>query len=115
MTIQNFDDTRPYNNEEIPFALRRVSDHFYFPIIIHYLFPDEDINALKNNFIQIKSAFEFQQKIMYKAINKIIDNSSEKLTTEGLEFLSNEKNYMFIANHRDILLDSAILQISLIT
>lgn len=114
MTTQNFDDTRPYNNDEIPFALRRVSDHFYFPIIIHYLFPDEDINALKNDFIQIKSAFEFQKKIMFKAINTIINNTAEKLTTEGLEHLTNEKNYMFIANHRDILLDSAILQILLI-
>jgi hypothetical protein len=114
MTIQNFDDTRPYNNEEIPDALRRVANHFYFPIIIHYIFPEEDINAYKENFLQIKSSFEFQKKVMYKAVKTLIGNSTTHLTSEGIEYLRNDKNYMFIANHRDILLDSAILEILLI-
>ena len=114
MTIQDFEDIRPFDNKEIPDALRRVADHFYFPIIIHYLFPEEDINVFKDNFLRIKSAFEFQEKVMYKVIEILIQNSTTCLTSEGIEKLSNDKNYMFIANHRDILLDSAILQILLI-
>ena len=114
MNIQNFDDTRPYNNEEIPDALRRISNHFYFPIIIHYLFPEKDINTFKDDFLRIKSAFEFQEKVMYKVIKTLVNNSTTCLTSEGIEKLSNDKNYMFIANHRDILLDSAILQTLLI-
>lgn len=114
MTTHNFDDTRPFENAEIPDALKRVSNHFYFPIIVHYLFPDEDINSYKKDFFKINSAYEFQKKIMYKAIKKILSISANKLTNDGIENLCSDKNYMFIANHRDILLDSAILQILLI-
>ena len=53
MTTHNFDDTRPFENAEIPDALKRVSNHFYFPIIVHYLFPDEDINSYKKDFFKI--------------------------------------------------------------
>ena len=45
-----------------------------------------------------------------KAIEKV---SISKLSSSGMEKLSKEKRYLFISNHRDIVLDSAFLNIVL--
>ena len=50
---------------------------------------------------------------MSEAIWKIVNSTSTGLTWSGLENLDRDKAYLYIANHRDILLDSAILQIIL--
>ncbi len=41
---------------------------------------------------------------------KLTSTTINKLTVSGLDNLDNSKNYLFISNHRDIVLDSALLQ-----
>ncbi len=108
-----FDDTRPYFDSEIPAAIERVSESSYFPMIVKYLFPDADLQSFISEFRNIKTISEFQYKIMYKTIRAILSTTSSGLTSSGFEKICNERKSMFIANHRDILLDSAILQILL--
>ena len=113
MDITIFDDTRPYYDHEIPAAIERISANKYFPLMLNYLFPDTDITSFIAAFKNIKTVNEFQIQIMYNAIWSIVNKSSSGLTHSGFDKLSNEKKAMFIGNHRDILLDSAILQILL--
>ena len=47
---------------------------------------------------------------MLMAIKKILSDTSTTLTHTGIDKLNKEKRYLFISNHRDIMLDSAILQ-----
>tara|TARA_B110000967_G_C18814653_1_gene525492 strand:- start:402 stop:1373 length:972 start_codon:yes stop_codon:yes gene_type:complete len=51
---------------------------------------------------------------MHKAIRTVVEKTSKGLSISGIERLSPNKVYLFIANHRDILLDSALLQIALV-
>ena len=47
---------------------------------------------------------------MYKRqVTYVIDNTIDDFHIEGLNNLSNNKSYLFISNHRDITLDSALL------
>jgi hypothetical protein len=106
-----YDDYRPYTNSEAPAAVLRIAENVYFPEIVKFIAPETDINVFVEEFKKIKTIDEFQGRFMYKAFEKVIEISIKKLTYSGLEYLTKDKSYMFISNHRDIVLDSAILQV----
>jgi len=59
----------------------------------------------------LKSVEDFQDKVMFFAIKKIILDTSSSLSYAGLDQFKNDKKHLFISNHRDILLDSGIIQV----
>ena len=107
---QNFDEIRPYSDAEIPAAAQRVADSPYLPSIVDYLFPGQPVEKVQQIFRSFRTVNDFQTTIMYPAIHSILDKTSDGLTTSGFDTLKDGKNRMFISNHRDILLDAAILQ-----
>jgi hypothetical protein len=111
MTQEIYNDYRPYTDSEVPAAVQRVAENVYFPEIVKFIAPETDINVFVKTFKKIKTIDEFQGKFMSKTVGKIIKMTIKKLTCDGLEYLTKEKSYMFISNHRDIVLDSAILQV----
>ena len=111
--MEQFENTRPYRDNEIPDAVARVADHPFFDNIVHYLFPLQDSAKIRQKFLKVKTIKEFQQHYMLHAINSILAQTSSVLESDGFEQLNKKKNYMFIANHRDILLDAALLQVLL--
>lgn len=110
---QNFDEIRPYSDAEIPAAAKRVADSPYLPSIVDYLFPGHSVEKVQQIFQNFRTINDFQTTIMYPAIHSILDKTSDGLTASGFDTLKDGKNRMFISNHRDILLDAAILQILL--
>ena len=107
---QNYDEIRPYNDAEIPAAAQRVADSPYLPAIVNYLFPGKKVEEIQQLFRNFRSVYDFQITIMYPAIRSIIEKTSNGLTNSGFETLKDGRKRMFISNHRDILLDAAILQ-----
>lgn len=107
---QNFDEIRPYNDAEIPAAAQRIADSPYLPAIVSYLFPEKKVEEIQQLFRSFRSIYEFQTTIMYPAIQSIVKKTSNGLSSSGFESLKDGKKRMFISNHRDILLDAAILQ-----
>ncbi len=111
--LNEFDDIRPYYDEEIHEAMHRIVLSPFFETIVNFLFKDVPVEHIKDKFLSFKSVHSFQVNVMYSAIQKIIRSSSTGLFYSGIENLSVDKRYLFLSNHRDILLDSAILQILL--
>jgi hypothetical protein len=110
MTQELYDDYRPYIDIEVPAAIQRITENVYFPEIVKFIAPEMDANTFAREFKKLKTVEDFQSKFMYAALKKIIETTLNELTFSGIEYLSNDKSYMFIANHRDIVLDSALLQ-----
>ena len=110
---QNFDEIRPYNDTEIPAAAQRVANSSYLPAIVEYLFPGQKAEEFQQIFKNLHTIADFQSAIMYPAIRSIVKKTSDGLTASGFDTLHDGRNRMFISNHRDILLDAAILQILL--
>jgi hypothetical protein len=108
-----FDDLRPYFDNEIGDAMKRIVSNPYFDYIVNFLYPDVPVEAVKNRFLSFNSVRSFQVNVMDYAIQNIVKNYSSGLYYSGFENLSDTKKYLFLSNHRDILLDSAILQIIL--
>ncbi len=112
-TVMNFEDIRPYNDDEVKEALQRIAEDSRFHRVMGFLFPELSEDSIKARIRNAKSTYDFQRDFMHKAIRRILENSSDGLTYEGFEFIDPDEPYLYIANHRDIFLDSGILEILL--
>lgn len=110
MTEDKYKDIRPYDDHESVIALARIADHPVLSKISAFLFPGKDPAELRNLVSSVRTVFEFQSRVMLMAIKKILDDTSSQLSFTGLDLLDKSKRYLFISNHRDIMLDSAIMQ-----
>ncbi len=109
----NFESLRPYYDSEAPEVMARMSQYEEYHKIMAYLWPEMNKESVIKKALNTSSPYEFQTNYMSEAIWKIIKSTSTGLTWSGLENIDRNKSYLYIANHRDILLDSAILQIIL--
>ena len=109
-----FEDTRPYTDAEVPAAIQRIVNNPSFSFIVNYLFPDIDNKDFREKCLNIKTVSEFQHIVMDPAIWSIVAKTSDGLTSSGFEQLKDNRKRMFVSNHRDILLDAALLQILLL-
>ncbi|MDR3251227.1 MAG: acyltransferase [Tannerella sp.] len=90
--------------------MQRIADDKFFPVLSGYIFPDRDVEEMRLMVRNITTTEEFQQKVMYTVNRQFILRSMTEFSFSGLECLDPRKNYLFISNHRDIMLDSSLLQ-----
>lgn len=103
-----FDDIRPYREEEIPAAVRRMADSDVIPAIADYLgMPAE---ALRNRIRKVKTLREFQLDVLFGMMETLLKKTTTGFSWSGLESISGDKSYLFVSNHRDIVLDATLLQ-----
>lgn len=105
-----FDNIRPYTDEEIPAAMNRIVHSASLPLIASFVFPDETIDTVKSRISSYKTIKEFQTETMKLVNQRIIEKSIDTFTCSGLEYLDKNKSYLYVSNHRDIMLDSSLLQ-----
>ncbi len=107
----NFDDIRPFNDSEVNHYLKLLIEDEEFQHILQFVFKDQTkIEQVKSALSQIQSVKELQYGIIYQLVNELIlKKSTDGLTSSGLENLDKHASYLFISNHRDIILDSAIM------
>lgn len=111
----NFDDIRPYRNDEFPAVLTRLlEDPVFDRVLMKSLQKGEaEIEQMKNAMRQVKSIEDFQGQFVVPVINQILTASSRGLTVEGLDELDKSQRYLYISNHRDIILDSALMNVKM--
>lgn len=110
METSKFEDIRPYFDEEIPSAMARIADSDLFPLISAYVFPDRNMEDVRAQIRNIKTINQFQHEVMSVVNEQVIKRSMTKFSYNGLERLDPNKRYLFVSNHRDIMLDSSLLQ-----
>lgn len=109
----DFDDIKPYNDEEIQAAMARIAQDDNFPKIVKVLFPDQDYESFRKSFLEINSIYAFQTKVMLPFCKWVEKNTLSKISSSGFDKLSKDKGYLFTSNHRDIVLDACMLQMLL--
>lgn len=114
-TMNEFDDIRPYFDSEIPDAMHRIASDPMFPTLASYVFPDRDIEEVRGMVASISGTGDFQRKVMHQANLRIIEDSITGFTYEGIERIDPDKRYLYVSNHRDIMLDASLLQSILLT
>jgi 1-acyl-sn-glycerol-3-phosphate acyltransferase len=111
--MQKFDAIRPFYDSEINEALHAVANHPMMKTMMNFTFPDVEDDVWKEQLKKTHSIRDFQCNFIYNTIQKVLEKSSEGLTTSGFEKLEPNTSYLFISNHRDILLDTTLLNVCL--
>ncbi|PIF61076.1 1-acyl-sn-glycerol-3-phosphate acyltransferase [Flavobacterium sp. 11] len=111
--MQKFDAIRPFYDSEINEALQDVIHHPMMKALMNFTFPDVADEVWKEQLKKTHSIRDFQCNFIYQSVQKILEKSSEGLTTSGFENLEPNTSYLFISNHRDILLDTTLLNSAL--
>lgn len=105
-----FDDIRPYYEEEIPEAMKRIAACELFSLLSLFVYPNEPIEDIRKMVGSFKTTREFQHETMKKVNEQVIRRSITHFSCTGIERLDPKKSYLFVSNHRDIMLDSSLLQ-----
>ena len=111
--MTKFDDIRPYYDSEVNEALRSILGNPMLKAIMNFTFPDMEEEVWQEQLKKTHSIRDFQVNLIYESIQKVLQKSSDGLTTSGFEKLEPNTSYLFISNHRDIILDTSLLNVSL--
>lgn len=105
-----FENIRPYRKKkEIKAAIQRVVDDNTFYGFAKQMFGGKTLDKKLKQLKKVKTTEDFQDKIIKPLIKKLIKKTSEGFTITGLDNLEKGTSYLFISNHRDIVMDSALL------
>ncbi len=113
INMSKFDSIRPYYDSEVNEVLKSSLHHPMMKAMMDFTFPDVDENVWKEQLSKTHSIRDFQINFVYQSIQRVLERSSEGLTTSGFEKLEPNTSYLFISNHRDIILDTSLLNVSL--
>ena len=105
----NFEDIRPYHDEEVQQKVKNLVDEPQFQQVIEHVYNEVNYLEFKEKMLQVQTVKQFQQFIVVPLLNKLLKKSTNGLSFEGIENLEKGKAYLFVSTHRDIVLDSALM------
>lgn len=111
--MQKFDAIRPFYDAEINENLKKVINHPMMKALMDFTFPDGPDEEWKAQLLRTHSIRDFQCNFIYQSVQQVLKRSSDGLTTSGFDKLEKNTSYLFISNHRDIILDTSLLNASL--
>ncbi|MCL1821197.1 MAG: 1-acyl-sn-glycerol-3-phosphate acyltransferase [Prolixibacteraceae bacterium] len=110
MALKEFDDIRPYNDEEFEQKLKELLQDPEVDRVLSYIFKDLKVaQEEKKKLGQIETRKELQSTFIKSVLDIIISKTTQGLECSGLENLDKTSAYLFVSNHRDIILDAAFL------
>jgi hypothetical protein len=110
----NFDEIRPYRDHEVKSVMGRLMQNPIFLQLLKYIYPAVQPQNYQLLLGDVATVDDFQRKISHPAMRLIVDKTTTSLTFSGIDNLDPKKAYTFVSNHRDIILDSALLSVILI-
>lgn len=113
---KEFEDIRPYNNDEVKQAMNALLADRQFDRVLQGFLPWMPKwvrhGLFRLSFIGVHTILDFQLRFMRPVVNYVLRKCSK-----GAEFdcknIDPNGRYTFMSNHRDIVLDSAILDVLL--
>ncbi|MDE6581124.1 MAG: 1-acyl-sn-glycerol-3-phosphate acyltransferase [Duncaniella sp.] len=107
----DFSDIAPYDNELFKEKLAALFDEPGFRHAVSSVLPEVDFDTFLKQLEDIPDKDSFQRIVMGPILERIATNTTDGITYSGLENIDPDKRYTYITNHRDIILDSAFLNL----
>lgn len=118
--MTRFDDIRPYKDNEVrPAVDRLLKDPEFLMAVCQLKFSKAPRWALKTMIPIVRqylsrqtaaiSSIQDFQMLVKKYVKWVISDTIDALTVSGLEHLQVGKAYLFVSNHRDIVMDPALV------
>src|SRR5690606_19684959 len=77
--------------------------------LLQFTFPELSMEEIERKVLACHSIRDFQASVIYFSVQKVLEKSSEGLSYSGFEKLKSGDAYLYISNHRDIILDTSLL------
>ena len=111
--LKQFDQIRPFEPEELPEVYERLLGDRQFQSIVSYLYPQVPIEAIGQKMRACKTCLDFQKAFCYDFLKDLMAKVSKGMDMDATQIDVNRR-YTFVSNHRDIVLDSALLDVLLV-
>ncbi len=108
-----FDSIRHYHDFEVNAVFKSIANHPMMKALMGFTFPDTPESEWMERLKDVHTIQDFQEQFIYYSVRKVLEKSSEGLTTSGFDKLDKDTPYLFISNHRDIILDTSLLNVAL--
>ncbi len=108
MTLSDFDAIRPFEPEELPAAYDRLVANPQFRAVVGMLYPQVPFEALEKKMRACNTSMEFQLAFCYDFLEMLMAKASLGMDI-NVDAIDVSKRFTFVSNHRDIVLDSALL------
>lgn len=105
---EQFDPIRPFEPDELPDVFDRLLQNEQFCSVLAYLYPNVPKEALAAKMHACKDNLDFQKTFCYGFLVQLLARLSKGCDID-IASLDTDSRYTFISNHRDIVLDSALL------
>ncbi len=105
---KQFDPIRPFEPEELPSVYDRLLQNEQFRNVLALLYPQTPIEAIEAKMRACKTNLDFQKAFCYNFLEQLLAKLSKGCDID-IAGLDTNSRYTFISNHRDIVLDSALL------
>lgn len=108
-----FDEIRPYHDEELPQIYEELIADAAFREAVSTVMPGVPFEQIARQMRACKTKQEFQRAFSYNLIQNIIKEATDGVTLNHTALPDEGKNFTYISNHRDIILDSGFLSVLL--
>ena len=108
---QTFDNIRPYNPDELHDAFSRLINEPTFLALIQQFMPQIPLEQVRAQMLNIPNATVFQKTFIVPLLNDIEAKHSKGITASGIDSIT--RPALFVSNHRDIVMDSALMDLVL--
>ena len=113
-----FDEIRPYEPEEMKQAFEDLLNDRQFQVVLKGFAPwlpkFVRNGLLRLAFTGVKTPLDFQKRFMKPVVNYIIRKHTDGCSFDDAKLKDFESRFTFVSNHRDIVLDSAFLDVKLV-
>lgn len=105
---EKFKDIRPFEPEELPAVYDRLLADPQFQTVLKVMLPDVPLEAVAAKMRACKTCLDFQLAFCYGIIAQLMARASTGYEMDAVQ-IDTARRYTFVSNHRDIVLDSALL------
>ena len=112
-TDKEFDDIRPIYDTEVKEAIEFLLNDKMFKAAIEPVIAPVTWDDFSLQMRGFKTIYDFQKNVIYNIILKFIKHNVDKLELLNPREIDLNKSHTYISNHRDIILDAGLLNISL--
>lgn len=113
-TPAEFDAIRAYEDRDLGATIKTLFADEAFRSVLQSLFPNQSLPLLEKQLSSYTSILEFQKNFIHGLVTQLIQKTGKGLTLDISALTNKGLPYTYISNHRDIILDSALLDILLI-
>lgn len=110
--IIDYSDIAPFDDSVFHDKMMKLVKDPGFLHAVNYTMPGNDVPALIEDLLKIDNMYDFQHQIMFPFLEMLAKTTTAGISLGGVKYYNPALNYVFITNHRDIVLDASFLNLA---